>query len=579
MKHSMSAQIFSLLLAVLFVFCGIPAIAAEPQQESTDQVVSTNIPAIDKNGPSIEKDQGNIVLQENITSSTARLEQIELSPELKESLYSKSNIQTQGDSITPRQAPINNSDVYIINQESLRDGFLTTGTNLLIATKIGGVILAPGPDEAHLETSVYDGFVIGYEDDGSTAGYIVNFFIEGHYEFAYAFVNSNGEWSEAVGYEFDVLPQGVFETIEGTLPDSDTVDTHEITVDYDASSSYTIGMLRTGTNGFVTTVYDEAGEKVNSAECSDPSSSQRIRTSIDLPKPDGITGDYTYTVEVKAKSSGKTNIGYKLAYGSYTEKAHLFEGFFNMVYLPYYHTVRDTSKVEAEYSSNHLASDIGDYYLFDVSGNEKETITMTTTYDNYRYKVLNAHTLETIIDTKQAAAFRDPDLGRSYYLRTDRPLDKGTYILVVYKVRDTAYPGIYSIAVGQPKVKFAESKVTISPKSVVKGETYEWDLEMASPNGRAAYLDVVFYSASGAGWPIEGGYYSFRPSNSNTWFRNPQTFFPEIKFNFQDPSKAVYRADGKFSFAFTANKTGAYKGSKLSIRYYYEIGQPESWPQ
>ena len=40
MKHSMSAQIFSLLLAVLFVFCGIPAIAAEPQQESTDQVVS-----------------------------------------------------------------------------------------------------------------------------------------------------------------------------------------------------------------------------------------------------------------------------------------------------------------------------------------------------------------------------------------------------------------------------------------------------------------------------------------------------------------------------------------------------------
>jgi hypothetical protein len=62
MKHSMSAQIFSLLLAVLFVFCGIPAIAAEPQQESTDQVVSTNIPAIDKNGPSIEKDQGNIVL-------------------------------------------------------------------------------------------------------------------------------------------------------------------------------------------------------------------------------------------------------------------------------------------------------------------------------------------------------------------------------------------------------------------------------------------------------------------------------------------------------------------------------------
>lgn len=179
MKHSMSAQIFSLLLAVLFVFCGIPAIAAEPQQESTDQVVSTNIPAIDKNGPSIEKDQGNIVLQENITSSTARLEQIELSPELKESLYSKSNIQTQGDSITPRQAPINNSDVYIINQESLRDGFLTTGTNLLIATKIGGVILAPGPDEAHLETSVYDGFVIGYEDDGSTAGYIVNFFYRG----------------------------------------------------------------------------------------------------------------------------------------------------------------------------------------------------------------------------------------------------------------------------------------------------------------------------------------------------------------------------------------------------------------
>lgn len=579
MKQSMSMRVLSALLAVLLVLCGSPAMALD-SSSSSERIglsSSSDLPTIDKNGPRVENSSDDIFLLNDMVEGSRMLEPIETDSQLAETLFSTTDIEAQEDDVISRQAPVNNSDIYVLNPDSFRDGNPTANTLLFIPTKMDGVELAPGPDEAQLITTIPDGFIFQHRDEGSVAGYIVNIFVEGYYELRFAFVNSAGEMSNVLGYAFTVLPRGIYDTIEGTLPDSDTTDTHEITVDYDAEGTYSLGITRTGTDGFVTRVYTQDGELLKSAECSNPASTQQIRTYIDLPKPEGVNGEYTYTVEIKAKSAGKTNIGYKLAYGAFSEKMYFFEGALNCIDLPYYHTVRDTSKAEADYSSTHPTSEIGDYYLIEANGNE--TITLITRYDNYRYKIIDPDTFETLYDTKDFSAFREPDLGVSYHLRSDLNFSRGQYLLVIYKAHETTSPGMYSITVGQPKVKPSDCTVSISSRTVTNGQTYTWRPSVTTPNGRPAYLNKVFYSGSGAGWPFEGGYFSIQPPNSNIWISNPQQYNHEVKLDYKDPYKPLYRADGELGFRFTAKQSGTYKGNSLSISYYYEIGQPVSWNQ
>ena len=142
---------------------------------------------------------------------------------------------------------------------------------------------------------------------------------------------------------------------------------------------------------------------------------------------------------------------------------------------------------------------------------------------------------------------------------------------MVYDLDCTAYSGGYDITIGEPVLCFDIVTYTLSNANCVKGTSYSWPFILETPNGRPAYVEKVCYSPSGAGWPIEGGYYSVVAPGGTIRRTNTPKFYRDISFNFSDLNTPLVRADGQWDFGFTAAETGTLSKVQVSVHYWYEL--------
>lgn len=475
------------------------------------------------------------------------------------------------------QPPVADPAFFVLNPETMRDGNYTTETMFFIATRWNNTDLCYDPEGSPISIVYNSSFPAGYitflEDTyGTYAGYAIHIFNVGTYPFVFAFTDMYGGMSEIFGINFDIISRGSFEIIEGSLSSVNDKKTYEITVDYSAAYQYDIGFIRTGTGGFTVEVYDSNGEKCGTGNCWGPGyPHQYIKTNISLTKPTGISGDYTYTVQVTTKESSyvEGDVSYRIAYGETSQKYYFFEDVSNCLDLPYYHTVRDFSQSEAEYVSNSPLSEYGDYYKFTATGTE--AVTLTSTYGQYRYKILDSTTLETLYDGANLTTFKASEYS-SYSIRVDINFVAGeTYYVVVYDPNGTDYRGGYSIMVGDPKVYYGGDSATLGATNFVSGGTYIWTFTLNTPNGRPAYVDSVSYHGTSAGWPMEGGYFSVLTPGKSAWRTNSPQYYPTIDFKFDDIYTLRVTADGDWEFRIVAGKTGTYPGNTVSISYWFEL--------
>ena len=413
-----------------------------------------------------------------------------------------------------------------------------------------------------------------YEDPaGDYAGFFINIFNEGTFTFGVAFVDGEGASSEASFFRVNITHRGVYDVIEDTLPTVSDTNTHQLTVDFDANASYSLGVERLGYYGVSVKVFNEDGTTNKSTYVSNPSPSQRIRDAITLTKPEGASGEYTYTVEVtgyeKASSAGAKNIPYKLVIGATSQKSYFFEGAANAVSLPYYHTARSTTKAEPHYLCMSPTSELGEYYIIDTIGTE--VVTLRSRYGAYRFKILDMQSLETLFDGADLSIFSDPDVDAYKSIRADINFGSGqSYYLVIYKIPGVNDAGFHSITVGEPQVTLGQSVVNLPSGNVVKGQTYTLGANITTPTGNPAYTDYVYYRCSGAGWPIEGGYVEICPPGTSEWIRSAY-HDGEFEFNYPQLGSPLYRADGQWRVRFTAKESGSYNSTRLTVRYYYEL--------
>ena len=469
------------------------------------------------------------------------------------------------------QPPVAQPEILLMNPETMRDGKYTTGTWFFIATRWNNTDLCYDPEGGPLYLIIPKDFPKGYvtyvaDPDGTWAGFRIWIFNKGNYPFAFAFEDNYGGSSQTFFLDLEIISRGVFETFEGSVTSSRS-ERHQITADYSVSNEYCITYLRTGTEGFNITVLNPDGTTCNTGYISSGGANQEIKKSITLPKPDNVTGSYTYTIVVTGKASNSAP--YKIAYGPSDQKYYFFEDISDSIDLPYYYSVRNlTAQTAAEYVSRSALSDYGDYFKIVATGTER--VTLSSTYGNYSFKVLDGTTLETLYDGRNLETYH-ADQYSSYYKRVNLKFTEGlTYYIVVYDPEETTSRGSYSIMVGEPKMDFIRANITIPATSFVKGTPYVWTFNLSTPTGLPGYIDHVSFSGSQAGWPFEDGHFSVLTPGESSW-RTNTLYYSVINFGYDNVNAPLVNAVGQWKFKITAGRTGEWPGSTLSIRYWFGI--------
>ena len=475
------------------------------------------------------------------------------------------------------QVPVGTPELLVLNPESMRDGKYTTDTIFFIATRWNNTDICydpeGGPIELVFESSIPSGYVQKLVDEtyGTYAGYAIQILQPGVHPFVFAIVDRYGGMSDIYSVTFDIVTRADVQTIEGALTAATDVETYQITVDYSAVSTYYVGAMRTGTSGVKVTVLDQNGETCGTCSCYAGSGMQYVRTSTALTKPDGITGNYTYTVQVSAIDNEYVDgdAGFKVIYGSDSERQYFFEGPDNSIDLPHYDSIHETSEYLTEYSSHSYLSDVGHYYKFTATGTED--VTLTTKTGNCRFKILDGETQQLLYDGRDLGTFKPDDLSLDVVSVKINFAAGHTYYLVVYSPNMSTVQEDYYIAVGDPKFQYTSITAQIPSTYFTAGKSYTWSFSLDTPTGGDGYIDSVYYSASGAGWPYEGGYFYIKTPGVSSWRSNSPKFDVQIDYDFRNPYSVLFAANGDWQFRIDADQTGGYPGGKLRISYYYEL--------
>lgn len=495
---------------------------------------------------------------------------------------SKLDIGTDISVAAENQAPVANPLLFPVNDETMVSGKPTTETVYYLLTRYNNEDLCYDPDGGNIEF-VFNNeyFPSGYIEaaastDGSLKGYIITMFNEGTYPLVFTFVDDSGAMSDIFSAEFNVLRRGNFERINNEFSSSADVNEHKLTVDYSVADSYQVGFLRTGKGGAAFEIYDEDGNKVKSNSLSGPRSMQYVTAFTELPKPEGVSGIYTYTVKAKAVDktyvSGATS--YRICFGEASQAKYFFEDVSDQVNLPYYNSLRNPdTQITSQYYGASPLSDYGNYYRF--TGTGSEVVTLASGYGKYDFKILDVKNLETLFDSKGYLATFKPADYADFWMRIKINFEKDTdYYVVVYNSNgdEKSLRETYTITVGERRHWHGDPiAINIPSMQVTAGQSYPFSFTINKlSDDRKAFVDQILYRASMAGWPYEGNYIYFLTPGASSWKSSPKSI-STIDFGYSDINTKLVRCDGDWKFRFTANKSGAFPGCKLTIYYYFEV--------
>jgi len=205
-------------------------------------------------------DKERVDLEDFDISNAVRVFEDELKiPEMD--LKSATNAIADGDS--GNLPPVTNPMIFTLNPESLKDGNATTDTIFFLATRWNHEDLCYDPEGGVLQLVYNTSFPAAYieyiEDinNDAYAGFAIRIFNEGTYPFVFAFADDAGNSSEIFSLQFDIERRGVFTSFTGNLSSVTDVKEYQITFDYSVEDELAIGILRTGSGGFVAELYNK----------------------------------------------------------------------------------------------------------------------------------------------------------------------------------------------------------------------------------------------------------------------------------------------------------------------------------
>lgn len=474
---------------------------------------------------------------------------------------------------------VSNPMIFVINPESLKDGKATTDTLYFLATRWNNEDLCYDPAGGNLQIIYNTSFPSGYIEampepaNKEYAGYVIRIFNEGSYPFVFAFASDSGNTSEIYSLQFDIIRRGVFTSISDKLSSVTDVKEYPITVDYSLADVYSLGILRTGSGGCKAEILMEDGTVFGTTSLSGPKSLQYVSVYGNLTKPEGVTGKYTFTLRISAYNDDSyvnNDTSYKVAYGAESQNVFFFEDVSEALDLAYFHKIRNYEKqVEDNFHVTSHISELGNYYKIKTIGNE--VVTLTSTYGQYEFKILDPNSFVTLFDSSDLTPFELWE-GGGIWKRVELEFGKNaSYYVVVYCPENLEPKGSYTITVGERRMFNTSGEWTVSPMQITKGQTYALSFNLNTPNSLPGYADRLIYRPKEAGWPSEGGYFDVLTPGMSVWRPNPSKFDGRINFGLSDLGTPLVRADGTWKLRFTAAKTGTYPGALVDIYYHFEV--------
>lgn len=481
--------------------------------------------------------------------------------------------------MTDNQPPVAAPKILLINPETVLNGKYTTATQFLLATRWNNQDLCYDPEGDSIQIIFNNPFPSGYisyykTTDGSVEGYLIHIFNEGNYSFVFAFADSVGGASDIFSITFDIIRRGQCEIISGELSSLNDVSQYQITVDYSIADEYALAAIKTGIGGFSIDIFNPDGTKYGrscyTSAVGYPISTHVLQNDvIKLSKPDGVTGTYTYTLKLSTDSNkfkdGATS--YYIAYGEYSQRHYFFEGKYGSSNLPYFVFPRTSSQIRKSYSCMIEPSEIGDYFKIETTGPETVTLSQTPNRTDYRFKIIDINSFETLFDGYDLTPYIPEDGMHQNYISATINFEAGaTYYLVIYSSEPVDCEFGYHVSVGDHEMFQSHITKTFPAISVTSGTSFYHDIALDAPNKKTAYISSITYKASEAGWPYEGGHFYIKAPNENIW-RTNKAYISEINFD----NLSLIPFNGTWQFRIDAKKTGTIKEREITFYYWFEV--------
>lgn len=329
-------------------------------------------------------------------------------------------------------------------------------------------------------------------------------------------------------------------------------------------------LVRTGYEGVVINIYDEAGNEVRSVGVS----TKQAKNWYYFDKPSEDAGICTYTIVATTRSdySGKAS-DYRIMVGNNSDAERMMSGKENAVPVEMYYEEKMNFQ-----SIPYMPNQYECWYKY--KRGVYNTITVLSKSTNLRFKIIEADG-DTSKPVYESNSYDHKTSFVGTWSSAEKVTDpKGTvsgkdYYLVVYNTRPNSATGLVQsnmlVAVGHPvmgaasKMVRPNTSVTINSSSF-KGFDYTFIDSSIPYTAQLASIDL--YGASGVRyWTVQRASGGYRSSSS---------YNTGIKWNFIKDSTRNDRLWGaKWRFEFKSGSSTKTIKPYFSISYYYEYGDGE----
>ncbi len=473
-----------------------------------------------------------------------------------------------GDDIMPLTAPTASLIPVIFNEDSLYEGQITTDTI---------IVFFFNDSDADSDTIVgryVDGnavdFILG-EIDG---GFAMQITVPGTYQLFYQVEDSAGEFSRLSRFTIDVIEAPVeekYQVFEGSFTSVDDSVTYNFSIDFTEMDSAAVCLVRKGYNGASMTVYDEDGNQLFLS----PTGNRQAKNwgFIDKPSDDATICNYTVTLKPTSHYDDSRSSDYRIIIGDKKDTELMMSGIENTVLLDQYYD----SKVNLQ--NNYYVPNVGEYW-FKFRRESTSVITILSSVDDIRFRILNVDTLDVMFDSAaEPDTHRTSFTGKGAWICAEKArltTVVGTeYYLVVYCTNPDESlflrEGDMATAVGNPVM--GADIVRISPGTSVTATkpgfssttTFSTNTSDIPVTGQ---VDSVTFSGTGL-----SNVPKWRASapNQSTWVENI-SYNSTINFNYVPDATTNARIKGTWSVGFQSSASSYTFTPSYNFTYYYEYG-------
>lgn len=296
----------------------------------------------------------------------------------EEALYDMESV--SGGDIQVLSAPTAGLQPYIVDEDTLRDGMITTETEI--------IWLFTGDADIYY----YGGFQTGYITQRGSDGFATKFYTPGTYNVLCYGENEAGETSELAGFTVTVVSEFECQTIEDSVNSATDSKSYSVDIDFTNINTAAVCIVRTGKSDVQFKVTDESGNEVQPS----PTIYAIPKRWVYIDKPSTDAGICHYTITVSATSYKDNSGSFRVIVGNKDDAEAMMGGLENAVDLDVF---RDSQNnyISSTYSPSN------DEYWFITSMPYPTVFTLLSNNSHLRYKLLDMDTLEVLFDSNDDA--------------------------------------------------------------------------------------------------------------------------------------------------------------------------------